>query len=118
MKHRRKPVTSTVKLSGSNIEVRGTDVNGALRQLRRVLESEGWQQALSKQEYYERPGETRRKKHQAARKRWQRKQQSAWETDGVPPAQSQDKKYMKSKRKRRKRMERDTWVLENRRRNR
>ena len=67
----------TWRVQGANVEVRNDDVNGALRRLRRILETDNRQKDLAKHEYYEKPSVKRKRERAAAVKRQQKQQQSS-----------------------------------------
>lgn len=54
------------------VEVRGGDVGKALRILKKRLERDDFQKTISKNMYYEKPSETKRRSKAQAAKRWQR----------------------------------------------
>lgn len=66
----------TWQVQGANVEVRNDDVNGALRRLRKILETDNRQKDLAKHEYYEKPSVKRKRERAAAVKRQQKQQQS------------------------------------------
>ena len=94
--------------TGSRVEVRNNDVNYALRKMKKILERNDFQKDLAKHEFYEKPGIKRKRQKEAAKKRWQ-KEVTAQKLAGKWAAvRSGDMGYMKSKRKRRKRLDEDT----------
>lgn len=96
--------------TGSKVEVRNNDVNYALRKMKKILERNDFQKDLAKHEFYEKPGIKRKRQKEAAKKRWQ-KEVSKMRIAGVwQDSQSGDLKYMKSKRKRRKVLDRETML--------
>lgn len=90
---------------GSKVEVRNNDVNYALRKLKKILERNDWQKDLSKHEYFEKGSVKRKRKKEAAKKRWQKEVTSQKLAGRWAAARSGDMKFMKSKRKRRKRLD-------------
>ena len=107
----RKPETEH-EFRGSRVEVRNNDVNYALRKLKKVLERNDWQKDLAKHEFFEKPGVKRKRAKEAAKKRWQKEVTSQKLAGKWAAVRSTDTKYMKSKRKRRKRLDENT-VLTN-----
>lgn len=93
---------------GSRVEVRNNDVNYALRKLKKVLERNDWQKDLAKHEFYEKPGVKRKRAKEAAKKRWQKEVASQKLAGKWAAVRSTDTKFMKSKRKRRKRLDENT----------
>jgi ribosomal protein S21 len=93
---------------GAKVEVRNNDVNYALRKLKKILERNDWQKDLAKHEYFEKKSVKNRRRKEAAKKRWQ-KEVTAQKLAGKWAAvRSGDMSYMKSKRKRRKRLDENT----------
>lgn len=95
-----------LKIRGTRVEVRNNDVNYALRKLKKILERENFQKDLAKHEYFEKPSVKRKRARATAEKRWEKEVEKmrivgTW-TDG----NSNCTKYMKSKRKRRVKMDR------------
>ena len=90
------------RIKGTNVEVRGDDVGGALRRLRKILEKDNRQKDLAKHEFHEKPSSIRNRAKQAARKRWEREVSNSRQTGLANSGRSTDLSYMKSKRKRRK----------------
>ncbi len=96
--------------TGSKVEVRNNDVNYALRKMKKILERNDFQKDLAKHEFYEKPGVKRKRAKEAAKKRWQ-KEVNKMRMAGVwQDRSSGDLKYMKSKRKRRKVLDRETML--------
>ncbi len=96
--------------TGSKVEVRNNDVNYALRKMKKILERNDFQKDLAKHEFYEQPGVKRKRAKEAAKKRWQ-KEVNKMRMAGVwQDRSSGDLKYMKSKRKRRKVLDRETML--------
>jgi ribosomal protein S21 len=83
-----------------------------LRKLKKVLERNDWQKDLAKHEFFEKPGVKRKRAKEAAKKRWQKEVTSQKLAGKWAAVRSTDTKYMKSKRKRRKRLDENT-VLTN-----
>jgi len=98
-------------LSGTNVEVRNDDVNGALRRLRKVLERDNQQKYLARLEYYEKPGVQRKKAKAIACKRWKKQVDTLTANRILPVNPPADLKFMKSKRKRRKRLDQQTMMV-------
>ena len=69
-------------LGGMTVTVRGDDVNGALRVLKKKLLKEGVFQELRERTYYESRGTKRRKAKAAATRRYKRKMQKRMEELG------------------------------------
>lgn len=93
-------------IPGNTAQVRGTDVNGAIRKMKKTLENNNWQKDVSRHEYYEKPSVSKKRSRGAARKRWQKRVAEMTEKGIWSPYVTTRTKYMKSKRKRRKMMER------------
>ena len=96
---------SNVEFKGSKVEVRNNDVNYALRKLKKILERNEWQKDLAKHEHFEKGSVKRKRKKEAAKKRWQKEVTSQKLAGRWAAARSGDMKFMKSKRKRRKRLD-------------
>jgi small subunit ribosomal protein S21 len=79
--HNKRPTKGTGvrtwRVQGANVEVRNDDVNGALRRLRKILETDNRQKDLAKHEYYEKPSVKRKRERAAAVKRQQKQQQNS-----------------------------------------
>jgi|LauGreDrversion4_2_1035121.scaffolds.fasta_scaffold230872_2 small subunit ribosomal protein S21 len=88
-------------IKGSKVEVYNNDVNGALRRMKKVLERNNWQKDLAKHEFFEKPSVQRKRRKDAAKKRWQKEVLSAKLAGKWPIKPPADSKFMKSKRKRR-----------------
>ena len=96
--------------TGSKVEVRNNDVNYALRKMKKILERNDFQKDLAKHEFYEKPGVKRKRAKETAKKRWQ-KEVNKMRMSGVwQDRASGDLKYMKSKRKRRRVLDRETML--------
>lgn len=93
------------EIQGAKVTVRGDDVNGALRRLKKILESNDRQKDLSKQEYYEKPSIKRKRDRQSAEKRTQREARKDLMTGDAPYKKPTSLKWMKGKRKRRRVMD-------------
>jgi small subunit ribosomal protein S21 len=85
-----------------SIEVRNGDVNKAIRVLKKRLEKSDFQKELAKQQYYEKPSETRKRKKAQAKKRWQKQVRDGIMSGQMRPYEVTGQKYLKSKRKTRK----------------
>ena len=89
-------------VTGTKVEVRHGDVNGAIRRLKKILENDNRQKELAKREFYEKPS-VRRKRNNDTQKRRHQKDKMKQIISGEFPYQGpSDLKHMKSKRKRRK----------------
>jgi small subunit ribosomal protein S21 len=84
------------------VEVRGGDVNKALRVLKKRLERSDFQKELAKQAFYEKPSIKRKRKKQQAKKRWERHVRDAEASGDMRQYEVTGTKWMKSKRKSRK----------------
>jgi len=93
---------------GASVEVRNGDVNYAIRKLKKILERDDWQKELSKHEYFEKGSVKRKRKKEAAKKRWQKEVTSQKLSGNWSVVRSNDQKFMKSKRKRRQRLDEQT----------
>lgn len=102
---------------GSKVEVRNGDVNYALRKLKKILERDNFQKDLAKHEYFEKGSVKRKRRKEAAKKRWQKEVTSQKLSGKWSVVHSSDQKYMKSKRKRRKRLDEAALIDRMRRRN-
>jgi ribosomal protein S21 len=96
--------------TGSKVEVRNNDVNYALRKMKKILERNDFQKDLAKHEFYEKPGVKRKRAKESAKKRWQKEVNKMRMTGVWQDRASGDLKYMKSKRKRRKVLDRETML--------
>jgi ribosomal protein S21 len=106
-----------VAFRGAHVEVRNNDVNYALRKLKKILERNDWQKDLAKHEYFEKGSVKRKRKKEAAKKRWQKEVTAQKLAGKWAVVRSSDLKFMKSKRKRRKRLDEDAMLDRMRRRN-
>ena len=102
---------------GSKVEVRNGDVNYALRKMKKILERNDWQKDLAKHEFFEKGSVKRKRRKEAAKKRWQKEVTSQKLAGKWAATSSGDQKYMKSKRKRRKRLDQEALLQRMRRRN-
>ena len=102
---------------GAKVEVRNGDVNYALRKLKKILERDDFQKDLAKHEYFEKGSVKRKRRKEAAKKRWQKEVTSQKLSGKWAVVHSSDQKYMKSKRKRRKRLDEAALLERMRRRN-
>lgn len=98
------------EFKGSKVEVRNNDVNYALRKLKKILERNDWQKDLSKHEYFEKGSVKRKRKKEAAKKRWQKEVTSQKLAGKWAASRSGDMKFMKSKRKRRQRLDEEAML--------
>ena len=101
-KNRNNPHEKKEEFRGASVYVRGDDVNGALRRLKKILENDNRQKELAKREYYEKPSAKKKRMKDSAKKRYQRDQRKMLATGDAPVQISSDISFMKSKRKRRK----------------
>lgn len=86
-------------ITGATVEVRNGDVNGALRRLKKILDTANRQKELSKREFFEKPSvKNRRAREQAARKGQRDRVLNFTNIKDIMP---QGVAHMKSKRKRR-----------------
>lgn len=61
------------EFKGTRVEVRSGDIDGALRQLKKVLVKEDWAREVARSTYYEKPSESRKRKNAQAAKNWRKK---------------------------------------------
>jgi len=94
-----------VTFKGAKVEVRNNDVNFALRKLKKILERNEWQKDLAKHEYFEKKSVKNRRRKETAKKRWQKEVTSQKLAGRWAAVRSGDMKFMKSKRKRRQRLD-------------
>jgi small subunit ribosomal protein S21 len=59
-------------LTGSRVEVRGDNLNQAMRVLKKKLMADGLMREIKERSAYEKPSMTRKKKKAAAKKRWEK----------------------------------------------
>ena len=102
---------------GSKVEVRNGDVNYALRKLKKILERNDWQKDVAKKEYFEKGSVKRKRAKEAAKKRQQKEVTSQKLAGTWSTVRSGDLKFMKSKRKRRQRLDEESMLHRLRRRN-
>lgn len=101
--------------TGTRVEVRNDDVNGALRRLKKILENDNRQKELSEREYYEKPSITRRKSREQAKRRHIRNKRKGVISGAEHLTQKSGVHWMKCKRKRRRSMELDQLISASRR---
>lgn len=89
-------------LSGKRVEVWRDDVNHALRKLKKILERDGQQKDLAKNEFYEKPSVRRKRRKDVAKSRWNREVSTMRAAGTWVDKKAADEKWQKSKRKRRK----------------
>lgn len=106
-----------VAFRGASVEVRNNDVNYALRKLKKILERDEWQKDLAKHEYFEKGCVKRKRAKEAAKKRQQKEVTSQKLAGNWSTVRSNDLKFMKSKRKRRQRLDEAAMIDRMRRRN-
>ena len=106
-----------IPFRGSKVEVRNGDVNYALRKLKKILERNDWQKDIAKKEYFEKGSVTRKRAKEAAKKRQQKEVTSQKLAGKWSTIRSGDLKFMKSKRKRRQRLDEESMLHRLRRRN-
>lgn len=93
-------------VTGSKVEVRNGDVNGALRRLKKILERDNRQKDLAKHEFYEKPSRKRKRQADTAKSRWKREvEQRRNSGDWYDTINHNNTTWMKTKRKRRKHVE-------------
>tara|TARA_B100001057_G_C22792294_1_gene928085 strand:- start:47 stop:448 length:402 start_codon:yes stop_codon:yes gene_type:complete len=92
-------------VTGSSVEVRNDDVNGALRRLKKILERDNRQKDLAKQEYYEKPSRKRKRKADAAKSRWNREVEAQRRSGNWVDSGGDDLAWQKTKKKRRRHVE-------------
>jgi ribosomal protein S21 len=95
---------------GSKVEVRNGDVNYALRKLKKILERNDWQKDVAKKEYFEKGSVKRKRAKEAAKKRQQKEVTSQKLAGTWSTIRSGDMKFMKSKRKRRQRLDEESML--------
>lgn len=66
-------------LRGLSVTVRNNDINGALRVLKKKIQSDGIMRELSEREHYTKPSMKRRLNKIQAIRRWKKKQQEVAE---------------------------------------
>lgn len=87
-------------VSGARATVRGDDVSGALRRVRKVLERDDRQKDLAKHEYFEKPSAVKKRNNETSARRAKRAGNDFQAM--YRAAHPSGTKWMKSKRKRRK----------------
>ena len=92
-------------VTGSSVEVRNDDVNGALRRLKKILERDNRQKDLARQEYYEKPSRKRKRKADAAKARWAREVEAQRRAGNWVDAGGDDLSWQKTKKQRRRHVE-------------
>jgi len=85
-------------ITGAKVQVRNDDVNGALRRLKKILDNSNRQKELSKKEFHEKDSIKRKRAKDQAKKRTAKAQASDILANAVAPTGT---KWQKSKRKRR-----------------
>ncbi len=65
---------------GLTVDVRGGNIEGAIRLLTRKVKQEGIMRELRARSFYEKPSTKRRRKHAEAVSRWKKQQQSKEES--------------------------------------
>ena len=61
------------EVKGMAVTVRGDNINGALRQLKKKLQEDGVIKELRDRKHYVKPSEKKRKDKAAAKRRWQKR---------------------------------------------
>jgi ribosomal protein S21 len=89
------------RLPGKTVTVTRDDVNGALRKLKKILERDDRQKDLAKHEYYEKPSVKRKRLKDTAKANWNRRVDEMRKTGEWVDQGSSDLSWLKSKRKRR-----------------
>ena len=97
------------EISGAKVEVRNGDVNGALRRLKKILEGADRQKDLSKHEYFEKDSTKKKRARDAAKKRTRKERNQ--DIVGAASNKPQGTHWMKSKRKRRKVLDRENALV-------
>ena len=92
-------------VTGSSVEVRNDDVNGALRRLKKILERDNRQKDLARQEYYEKPSRKRKRKADAAKARWNREVEAQRRSGNWVDSGGDNLSWQKTKKKRRRPVE-------------
>lgn len=98
--------TTNVTIQGAKVFVKNDDVNGALRKLKKILENNNRQKDLSKHEFYEKPSVNKKRRKASAKKRSQ-KELRVRESTTVANKPT-GVKWMKSKRKRRRVLDKES----------
>lgn len=89
------------RLPGKTITVFRDDVNGALRKLKKILERDDRQKDLAKHEHYEKPSVKRKRRQDTAKSNWNRRVDEMRKAGEWVDTKSTDLSWLKSKRKRR-----------------
>lgn len=90
---------------GTSVYVKNDDVNGALRRLKKILEADNRQKDLSKHEFFEKQSVSKKRAKDQAKKRSKKEAKSDIFNLSSKPVGS---KWMKSKRKRRRVLDKRT----------
>lgn len=91
-----------VRVKGTSVEVRRDDVNGALRRLKKILETDNRQKDLARHEYFEKPSRKRKRNKDQAIKRQQKARLKELASGDTPFKKPSSLKWLKGKRSRRK----------------
>ena len=95
-------------IQGASVQVRNGDVNGALRKLKKILDNDNRQKDLARHEFHEKNSVKRKRAKDQAKKRYIKDRQKN-EITGINSTNTPSGlKWMKSKRKRRKVLDRET----------
>lgn len=89
------------EITGASVTVRGDDVSGALRKLKKILEGADRQRELSKREYFEKDSIKRKRAKDQAVKRTEREERKRISSGEAHFHKPTDLKWMKGKRSRR-----------------
>jgi len=90
------------EITGASVTVRGDDVNGALRKLKKILEGADRQRELAKRESFEKPSVSKKRAKEQAKKRTQRERTRQLASGEIKQAAPSSLKWLKGKRSRRK----------------
>ena len=90
-------------ITGSKVYVKNDDVNGALRKLKKILESDNRQKDLSKHEFFEKNCTSRKRAKEQAKKRTKKEQ----DNNIMDFRKPNGSKWLKGKRSRRKVIEKE-----------
>lgn len=104
---RRNVPTPPPAKGGTSVYVKNDDVNGALRRLKKILEADNRQKDLSKHEFYEKKSTSRKRAKDQAKKRTKKDSRSDISVLSGKPVGT---KWMKSKRKRRRVLDKRTML--------
>lgn len=99
----------THEITGAKVEVRNGDVNGALRRLKKILEGADRQKELSKREFFEKSSSKKKRARDAAKKRT--KKEALTDIVAMNARKPSGTEWMKSKRKRRKVLDRENALV-------